>query len=140
MGAAETPDREEIVGLREETYMLRRIVRHIHWLRGQRPAGHVERLPQLDEHGRPNGPDVYVPGPRRLVLENVADSSCAGIDREREQRNAFQIADQTPNRYSSTDSMSRRSRKPWHHSPLRFGRRPGCATLKMRRTPRSPQR
>ena len=31
--------------------MLKRIVRHIHRRLGHRPAGHVERLPQLDEHG-----------------------------------------------------------------------------------------
>ena len=47
--------------------------------------------------GRPNVPDVDVPGPRHLVHDNVADSSCASIDREREQRNAPQIADQALN-------------------------------------------
>ena len=117
--------------------MLRRIVLHIHWVRGHWPAGHVERLPQLDEHGRLNVPDVDVPEPRPLVLENVADRSGAGIDREREQRNALQIAARHATLYSSTNSKSRRSRKLWHRSPLDFGRRPGCATLTMRRTPRS---
>ena len=47
--------------------------------------------------GRPNVPDVDVPGPRHLVLEHVADSSCARIDRAREQRNACQTADQARN-------------------------------------------
>ena len=38
------------------------IARYAHWLHTQWPAGHVEKLPQVDEHGRTSMPGVYVAG------------------------------------------------------------------------------
>lgn len=42
--------------------MLRLVRRYTHWLHTQWPAGTVEKLPVVDEHGRTNVPGVYVTG------------------------------------------------------------------------------
>ncbi|MEO6461949.1 MAG: FAD-dependent oxidoreductase, partial [Candidatus Eisenbacteria bacterium] len=72
------------------------IARYARWLHTQWPAGHVEKLPQVDEHGRTAVPGVYVAGDlggipllkfaldtgARAVAHMAADPALAAARRE----------------------------------------------------------
>src|SRR5690349_13052299 len=62
--------------------------RYMHWLHTQWPAGHVERLPEVDAVGRTNVPGVYVIGDLKGVplLKFAIDS---GVKAVREIKNEF---------------------------------------------------
>jgi len=64
-----------------EDVMFERLKRYFHWLHGQWPAGHVEKLPETDEMGRTNTPGVYVVGDLKGVplLKFSVDSGARAI-------------------------------------------------------------
>src|SRR5260221_7390946 len=61
--------------------MLKFLEMYAHWLHGQWPAGHVEKLPELNEDGSTNIPGVYVTGDLKGVplLKFSVDSGARAV-------------------------------------------------------------